>query len=211
VAGRRLLRVALTGGIATGKSHCLARFAALGVPVIDADELARTAVNPGSDALKAIAARFGSSVIHRDNGLDRRALGRIVFSDPRARKDLEALIHPFVYRAIDDWFATLAASAGFGLADVPLLYETGHESHFDRVVVATCTGDQQLERLLGRGLTDIEARQRIGSQWPLAQKAAKADYVIDTSTSFAETDQQVEKVWKDLRTLADLPMINPQF
>jgi dephospho-CoA kinase len=214
VAERRLLRVALTGGIATGKSHCLTHFAQLGVPVVDADELARGAVNPGSAALAAVASRFGSSLIGPDGRLDRSALARIVFTDPHARKDLEAIIHPFVYRAIDDWFARLAQrdlpDAGFALADIPLLYETGREVEFDRVVVTTCTAEQQVERLRRRGLTETEARQRIGSQSPLADKVARADYVIDTSRSVAETNRRVEDVSKDLATLADLSAVKPR-
>ena len=210
MAGRRLFRVALTGGIATGKSHCLAHFAHLGVPVVDADELARAAVSPGSAALTAIASRFGSSLIQPDGELDRKALGHIVFPDPDARKDLEAIIHPFVYRAINDWFASLESSAGFGLADIPLLYETGHERDFDRVVVAACSEEQQVERLRGRGLTQNEARQRIASQSPLAGKVARADYVINTSRSVEETNQRIEEVWKNLKTLAELPAIRPR-
>src|SRR3954471_8696909 len=104
-----LLRVALTGGIATGKSFALARFAALGVPTLDADVLARAAVAPGSSPLAAVFARFGASVVAKDGSLDRAALGRVVFSDRAARSDLEAIIHPVVYRQIGEWFVSLPA------------------------------------------------------------------------------------------------------
>src|SRR5262249_28149375 len=155
------------------------------------------------------ASRFGSSLIQPDGELDRKALGHIVFPDPDARKDLEAIIHPFVYRAINDWFASLESSAGFGLADIPLLYEPGDQRDFDRVDVATCSEEQQVERLRGRGLTQNEARQRIASQSPLAGKVARADYVINTSRSVEETNQRIEEVWKNLKTLAELPAIRP--
>src|SRR6185503_12371325 len=102
-----MLRVALTGGIATGKSYCLARFASFGVPVIDADQLARDAVAPGSRALDEVTARFGPAILRSDGSLDRASLGRIVFNDRAARADLEAIVHPEVYRRISEWLATL--------------------------------------------------------------------------------------------------------
>ena len=104
-----MLRVALTGGIATGKSHVLARVAAGGVPTIDADLLARQAVAPGSDGERLVIDRFGDAILARDRSIDRAALGRIVFSNPQARQDLERIVHPFVYAAIERWFATLPA------------------------------------------------------------------------------------------------------
>jgi dephospho-CoA kinase len=189
------MRVALTGGIATGKSHCLRAFAALGVPTFDADQLARQAVLPGTDGFQAVIARFGAGLVRADGSLDRAALGRIVFADAVARRDLEAIVHPRVY-------AALAAPVGAGLsvADIPLLYETGHEGEFARVVVAACRPDQQLARVMARdGLTDEEARERLASQWPIAQKAARADFLIDTSGSVEATDRQVVEVFERLR------------
>src|SRR6187455_1923113 len=115
-----MLRVALTGGIGTGKSYCLARFAALGVPTIDADLLARAAVAPGTSGLAAVAARFGTAVLGADGALDRPALGRIVFGDNKARAALEAILHPEVYRRIREWFANLPAGTRLAMADIPL-------------------------------------------------------------------------------------------
>src|SRR5438046_2164247 len=132
---RSMLRVALTGGIATGKSYCLARFASFGVPVIDADQLARDAVAPGSRALEEVAARFGPSILLADGSLDRPSLGRIVFTDRAARADLEAIVHPDVYRRIGEWLASLPPGTRVAIADIPLLFETGHTHDFDRVVV----------------------------------------------------------------------------
>ena len=208
------LRVALTGGIATGKSHCLMRFAALGADVIDADQLARQVVTPGTPGMAAVLARFGQTVMLPDGTLDREALGRLVFADLAARRDLEAIIHPAVFAAIDDWFEKRPRRSFYdsrkmtsevipvAIADIPLLYETQHEGDFDRVIVAACTPAQQLERLKKRGLADADARLRLESQLPIDEKARRADYVIDTSGSVAETDRQVAEVWESLRRAA---------
>jgi dephospho-CoA kinase len=192
-----MLRVALTGGIATGKSFCLSRFAALGAAVIDADLLARAAVAPGSPALAAIADRFGPPVILPDGTLDRAALGRIVFSDRASRADLEAIVHPEVYRRIDEWFATLPARTRVAIADIPLLFETGHHHDFDRVIVCACDPAVQIRRLMARDrLSDAEARARLASQWPIEEKVARADYVITTDRTISDTDAQVKTIYQ---------------
>jgi dephospho-CoA kinase len=202
----RVLRVALTGGIATGKSHCLGRFAALGVPTIDADVLSHEVVAPGTAGLAAVVARFGNAVLDADGGLDRAALGEIVFTDAAARADLEAIIHPLVYARISAWFESLDRAAGpaantrgFAIADIPLLYETGHERDFDRVIVAASSASVQEQRLAGRGLSPDEARQRIAAQMPTDIKRARADIVIDTNGSKEETDRQVAAIFETLR------------
>ena len=199
---RRPLRVALTGGIATGKSYCLDRFRALGAPVSDADVLARDAVAPGSRGLDAVFSRFGPAVRRADGSLDREALGTIVFRDAGARRDLEAIVHPIVYAAIRDWFERLARATPpprIAIADVPLLYETGRDGDFDRVIVAYCRPEQQLARLMARNqLSDADASARIASQMPIDAKAARADYVIDTSRSFVETDDLIDDLWRRL-------------
>jgi dephospho-CoA kinase len=190
-----MVLAALTGGIATGKSYCLARFAALGVPVIDADRLARDAVAPGTPGLSAVAARFGSSILQPDGALDRAALARIVFSDARARADLEAIIHPDVYRRIRDWAVNLPPHTAVAIADIPLLFETGHEHDFDKVIVCACEPEEQVRRLVARDhLTDAEARARIAAQWPIEDKALRGDYVIRTDRAYADTDRQVRDV-----------------
>ena len=192
-----MLRVALTGGIATGKSYCLARFASLGVPVIDADRLARDAVARGSRALDAVAARFGATILLPDGTLDRAALGRIVFNDRAARADLEAIVHPEVYRRIGEWFATLSPGTRLAIADIPLLFETGQHHDFDRVIVTACDAAEQLRRLVTRdGLTEAEARARVDAQWPIEEKAARAHYVIRTDGTIADTDAQVKTVYQ---------------
>ena len=192
-----MLRVALTGGIATGKSYCLARFASLGVPVIDADQLARDAVAPGSRALEEVATRFGAAIIRPDGSLDRASLGHIVFNDRAARADLEAIVHPEVYRRISEWLATLPPRTRVAIADIPLLFETGHTHDFDRVVVVACDPREQLRRIIARdGLSERDARARLDSQWPIEEKEARAEYVIKTGRTVADTDSQVRTVYE---------------
>ena len=198
-AAARPRRVALTGGIATGKSHCLAVFKRLGASVIDADQVARDVVAPGSDGLAAVVKQFGRSVLLKDGQLNRAALGMVIFADPAARQHLEDIIHPRVYAAVERWFAELTEP--FGIADIPLLFETSREDDFDLIVVAACRPDQQLARLMARThLNETDARRRIAAQLPLADKVARADYVIDTGGTMDQTATRTEAVWKKLQS-----------
>lgn len=196
----RPLRVALTGGIATGKSHCLARCRELGAPTVDADVLAHAALAPGTPGAAAVLSEFGT--------IDRAELGARVFRDASARRALEAIIHPLVYAGIEDWFRGLKASAPFGIADIPLLFESGRERDFDRVLITSCRPDQQRERLIARGLTADAAEARIAAQMPFEKKLERAAAaglpvdVIDTSTSIEATDRQVATV---IDVLGSLP------
>lgn len=193
-------RAALTGGIATGKSYCLARFAALGAAVIDADQLARDAVAPGTPGLASVVARFGPTYLRVDGSLDRPALGRLVFGDRIARADLEAIIHPEVYRRIGEWFANLPAGTQVAIADIPLLFETGHQHDFETVIVCACSPAEQIRRLKARdGLTDEAARARLDAQWPIEEKISRANIVIRTDGGFAETDRAVGWALSQLR------------
>jgi dephospho-CoA kinase len=195
-----MLRVALTGGIATGKSFCLARFAALGVPVVDADALAREVVAAGSTALAAIRRRFGDGVMSPDGSLDRAALGRIVFHDRAARAELEAIVHPAVYRRISEWFITLPPDTRRAIADIPLLFETGHGPDFHRIIVCACEPAEQVRRLIVRDrLSEPDARARLAAQWPIAEKVARADYVIRTDGTMADTEAAVRTVFEKLK------------
>jgi dephospho-CoA kinase len=193
-------RVALTGGIATGKSYALRRLESLGIPTLDADRLAREAVQPGTAGWQAVRERFGQRVMDADGTIDRRRLAAIVFDDPAAREALEGIIHPEVYRQVRAWFAEEAArGAPVAIADIPLLFETGREREFDRVIVVACAPQVQLERLMARdGMDETEARQRIAAQSPIDEKVKRADYVIRTDGSFEETDRQVDIVAEKL-------------
>ncbi len=194
-----MLRVALTGGIATGKSVVRDEFARLGVPTSDADQLARAVVAPGTPGLEAVVRRFGRGILLPDGSLDRKALGTIVFADPAARADLEAIVHPAVREATDVWLASLPAETPFAVCDIPLLFEAGREGDFGRIIVTACEPATQLARLVRRHPPPPdEARARIAAQWPLDEKLRRADYIIRTDGTFAETDRLVREVYRAL-------------
>ena len=193
-------RVALTGGIATGKSHVRALFEQLGVPTVDADILARDAVAPGTPGLAAAIERFGPDIVDSRGLLDRRKLASIVFSDAAARRDLEQIVHPAVRQATSAFFDALAGSAHpFAIADIPLLFETGRHNDFDAVIVTACSPATQLRRIVDRdAATELDARRRIEAQLPIAEKVHRADYVINTEGTFEDTERQVRAVWSAL-------------
>ena len=198
-------RVALTGGIATGKSYVLARFAARGVPTIDADIVAREVVEPGRPAWRALQARFGPGLFGPGGKLDRARLAARVFADDDARANLEAIVHPPVRAAIDDWFRGPPADgpATFGIACIPLLFETGRQAEFERVIVTACDAPTQIARLAARdGLSPDDGRKRLAAQLPTSVKTAGADYVIRTDGSLDETDRQVERIYRELEAAA---------
>lgn len=200
--GVSILKVALTGGIATGKSYCLARFARKGVTVIDADVLAHALVRQGEAAWTAVRDRFGEGVLQANGEIDRRQLAAVVFADEGARRDLEAIIHPAVYTAIREWYQALPASVSMAMADIPLLYETAREREFDRVIATWAPQHVQLARMMERdGLSEDDARNRLAAQLPAGEKARRADYVIRTDQSFAETDRQIDDVLRSLEEI----------
>jgi dephospho-CoA kinase len=187
-----MITVALTGGIATGKSYVLTRLRERGIPTIDADEIVHKLLSSNNDTTKAITNVFGPAVIKPDGVVDRARLGEIVFADADARIRLERLIHPKVYEIIHGWFQSLQSS--FGVASIPLLFETERQKDFEFVVVTACTLRQQLERITARGLSEEDAKRRVAAQMPTAQKVKQADFVISTSGTTDETDQQVEEL-----------------
>ena len=128
-------------------------------------------------------------------------LGPIVFADPTARRELEAMVHPAVYRAITAGLRAFELMGGgaFAVVDVPLLFETGAEKKFDRVIATACTPEIQFARLIERGLTADAARQRLAAQWPAEKKASRADFVVKTDGTFADTDAQIARVIENLR------------
>jgi len=194
-----MLKVALTGGIATGKSYVLEQFRRRAVPCLDSDALVHGVEAPGTEATAAIAARFGD-VLAPDGSVDRAKLGPIVFADAAARRELEAIVHPAVYRAIAAGVRAfeLTGQYPFAVVDVPLLFETGEEKTFDRVIATVCPPALQIARLVARGLSDDAARQRLAAQWPTEKKAARADFVVTTDGSFADTDRQVDEIYRAL-------------
>lgn len=193
--------VGLTGGIASGKSTFAAMLRTRGAPVVDADALAREAVRPGAPALSRIAEAFGPDALLPDGSLDRRWVGARVFSDPEARRRLEAITHPAVRELMAAEVLRLEAE-GRDLAfyDVPLLYEVGLDRAVDCVVVVWTPRPVQLARLLERdGLTPFEAEARIGAQLPIDEKAARADFVVENGGALEALDPKAERLLADLR------------
>src|SRR6185295_1441876 len=162
--------------IASGKTYVLDQFRRRGVPCLDADALAHGVEAAGTEATAAIAARFGADVLAADGSVNRARLGPIVFADPAARRELELIVHPAVYRAIAAGLRAfeLTGTHAFAIVDVPLLFETGAHTRFDRVIVTACPPEVQVARLLERGLTEDAARQRLAAQWPTADTTARA-------------------------------------
>jgi dephospho-CoA kinase len=193
--------VGLTGGIASGKSTFAALLRARGVPVVDADALAREAVRPGAPALTAIATAFGPQALLPDGSLDRRWIGARVFADPEERRRLEAITHPAVRALMAAELVRLEA-AGHTLAfyDVPLLYEVGLDAAMDSVVVVWTPPAVQLARLVERdGLTPAEAQARISAQLPIDEKAARADFIVENVGPPEALGPKADRLLADLR------------
>lgn len=198
-----MVRIALTGGIATGKSYVLDAFRRRGIPCLDADALAHGVMAAGTEATAAIADRFGTEVLDASGNVDRRKLAPIVFADVDARRDLEAIVHPAVRRAIAAGLRAfeLAEAAPLAIVDIPLLFETGRATDFDRVVATVCSPATQRQRLVARGLTPAEVEARLAAQLPAAEKAARADFVISTEGTYEETGAQVDQIIQQLHRL----------
>lgn len=196
-ARRPFLLVGLTGGIATGKSTVSELLRMLGGVIIDADQLAREVVEPGQPALAEIAREFGPSVIDAGGRLDRKAMGALVFADSAARQRLETIVHPRIRQRLARRLADLTEEGFRGLVvfDAPVIVESGFYREMDTLVVVTADEACQLARLMARErIPRDEARRRIGSQLPLAEKVKLADYVIDNSGDRAATEAQVRRV-----------------
>lgn len=195
-----MLRVALTGGIGTGKSAVLVTLAELGAPVLDADPLAHSVMARGTPGAAAVRMRFGQQVLLPDGNVDRRKLGQIVFGDDQARRDLETIIHPEVYRTIQQWMdAQAARGSALAVAEIQLLFEIGKAADFDRIVVVACDAEAQVRRVMRRSkLPESEVRQRVAAQMPLDQKVQLASYVIWTDGTLDDTRNRTAEVWRSL-------------
>jgi dephospho-CoA kinase len=203
-----MLKVGLTGGIATGKTYVLSVLGELGCEALDADLTAREVVQPGRPAFDEIVAHFGREILGPDGALDRTKLGAIVFADAGKRETLNSIVHPKVYEAQAHWLAEIERRNPDAIAiiDAALLIETGSYRRFDRLIVVYCEPQTQLERLMARNhLSREEAMARIASQMPSAEKLKYADYSVDTSLGFDDTRRQVEAVFKQLKVVAASP------
>ena len=192
-------KVGLTGGIASGKSTVSGMFRDLGVPVIDADIIAREVVAPGSRALGAIVDAFGEEVLTEEKSLNRARLGEIVFSDPAKKKVLEGILHPEIIAEQDRRLKGLEREGRTPVAivDAAVMIESGSWKRFDSLVVVDCDESQQIGRLrLRNGMNEEEAVRRVNAQMPLSEKVKYADHVIDNRGSIDDTRKQVEELMK---------------
>ena len=190
----RMRRIALTGGIACGKSVAARVLRAEGIPVCDADDLAHAAIEPGTPAHRAIIRTFGKAVLQVDGRIDRPKLGRIVFSDARRRARLNAIVHPAVLRARDQWLrGQEMTGARIVVVIIPLLFETGMDRGWDDIVCVTSPRAAVLRRLRERGLTLREAASRIRAQWPLREKARRSTIRWRNCGSLRSFERQVRQ------------------
>jgi len=186
----------LTGGIGSGKSTVSGLLAERGAVIVDADRIAREVVEPGTPGLAAVVEAFGPRVLNDDGSLDRPALAAIVFADPEARRRLDGIVHPLVReRAVE--LAAQAPPGAVVVHDIPLLAETGQAGSYDLVLVVEAEPETRVARLVGRGLSEDDARARIAAQATDEQRRAVADVVIDNSGSLEELAAQVDRFWAD--------------
>ncbi len=198
-----MLKVGLTGGIATGKSYVVSVLRELGCEVLDADVVAHQAIEPGKPAYQDIVTEFGAGVVNPDGTINRPALAAIVFGDEAKRLRLNAIVHPRVFETQAAWLATLNPSAiavpVIAVIDAALMIETGSYKRFDKVVVVHCTPELQLERLMARNqMPQAQGEARIAAQMPSAEKVKVADYTIETSLGFEDTRRQTEAIYERL-------------
>jgi dephospho-CoA kinase len=195
------LLIALTGGIASGKSAVASIFASLGVPVLDTDQISRDVVEPGSPTLNELVRAFGNDVLDSDGRLDRARMRERVFNDPAQRQRLEAIVHP----AIREELARRSQAAGgeYQIHVIPLLVETGRSDVYDRVLVVDCTEEDQIERLMARDATDREQATRIlAAQASREQRLAVADDVIVNTGTVEDLPRFVQTLHKNYSLLA---------
>lgn len=190
--------IGLTGSIASGKSTVSKMLEDLGYPIIDADLVARKVVEPGSETLKEIEALFGSEIIRDDGTMNREKVGALIFSDPVKRKQMNDIIHPAIRaEMLRQRSAFMAEGHQTIVMDIPLLFESKLQHFVDKILVVSVTEDNQLSRLMERnGLSEKDARARIGSQLPMSVKEEGADAVIYNNGTIEETAQQLTRILK---------------
>jgi dephospho-CoA kinase len=199
-----MIRAGLTGGLASGKSFVARILEQLGCHVVRADELGHEVLLPGGEAYDGIVTAFGTEVLAPDGTIDRRKLAAVVFNDPEKLTRLNNLVHPAVFRREDEFMKNAARSdpSGIIVVEAAILIETGSYRRFDKLILAVCTPEQQVERAMHRdGSTREEALARLSRQMPLQEKRKFADYVIDTSGAKEGTIEQTRAVYESLRSI----------
>ena len=207
-----MLRIGLTGGIASGKTTVRRVFERAGIPMLDADALTHEFFAPGGELVEEVAGHFGSEVVGRDGGIDRKILGARVFADPAEREWLNGVVHPRIWQRIET-FLEQRAEEGARAAGVEaaLMVETGSAANYDRLVVVVCRPHQQFERLAARsGMSPEEARLRLAAQMDPLEKARHADDLVDASGTLEETEAAAAAVAQSLLTRAGTPSSGPR-
>lgn len=197
-----MLKVGLTGGLASGKSFVARIFRECGARVIEADKIGHAVLLPDGAAYRKVVAEFGDGILQPDGHIDRKALGAIVFGAPDRLERLNALVHPHVFRRQEEFFEAAAAEdpAAVTVVEAAILIETGGRERYDRIVLAYCPPEVQVERFIAReGGTEEQARARMARQMPLDEKIPYADYLIDTSGSKADTASRARSVYAKLK------------
>jgi dephospho-CoA kinase len=199
-----MLRVGLTGGIASGKSTVASMLRDLDCMVLEMDPLGHELLEPGQAAYGEVLREFGPLILGPGDAIDRSKLGAIVFADATKRARLNQILHPRILDVVQKWFAALDRPGGpeFAVVEAALIVESGFHKQLDNLIVCWCPTEKQLERLLSRGLTREQAQLRIGAQMPVEEKRRLADEVIDCSGSLEETERQVKNVVARLKELA---------
>jgi dephospho-CoA kinase len=190
-----MMTVAITGGIACGKSLVAGWLAEMGVPVCEADSVAREVLSPGEAVFGAVCRAFGPGILDANGSIDRRRLGQVVFSDASRRQTLNNLMHPEIMSRIEQWRGNFGPGTSVAVGVIPLLYEAGAEVNWDRVICVASPEALQVSRLLARGLTLPEAHAWLAAQWPLCRKIERADYVLFNSSTTGMLKEQMRRVW----------------
>lgn len=199
-----MLKVGLTGGIASGKSTVAAMLRARGCPVLEMDPIGHQLLKPGEPAYDETVREFGRAILDANGAIDRDKLGAIVFASKEKRERLNAILHPKILAKVREWFeARDKEGADFAVVEAALIYEAAYDKELDRMVVCWCRPEQQLARLERRGLTREQAQARLDAQMPIDEKRKLADDVIDCSKSLEETNRQTEALIKRLKRLAE--------
>jgi dephospho-CoA kinase len=202
---KAMLKIGLTGGIASGKSYVLGLLRELGCEVIDADVIAHRVIEPGQPAFEEIIDHFGREVLDAEGKIERAKLGAIVFNDPSQRARLNSIVHPRVFEVQGRWFAEIEERnpGAIAVVDAALMIETGSYRRYDKLIVVHCRPDLQLQRLMIRNnMSREEASARISSQMPAEEKLKYADFAVDTSNGFEDTRLQVQSLYSELCRMA---------
>lgn len=197
-----MITIGITGGFATGKTVVAGMFKKLGAKVIDADRIARAVVKPHTLTWQKVVGYFGKEILRRDGFINRKRLAGIVFSDSKKRRRLNQILHPAVIGEIKQIIK--GGKSKVLVVDAPLLFEAGIEGLFDRIIVVSCPKEVQEKRAKRRDkLAEAEIFQRIKSQWPLARKIKRADFVVDNSGSITGTRKRVRKMWDKITSVKE--------